>query len=251
MRSPDIEGMAITSSGRKLVVASGVLRLADGKKISVRGAKFEIAACPDLAYSNEPFQLVAADAPDPFPWTRTPRGTLVGGTVMPNLLDPGSVKVRAAGVADPTGRGGSYSGGAEIRCDVDLVWGRILAAPIDRGAGEVCLDDVDNDGSAPNRSAYYFNQSGVSARSSLGQSENVLIDYNVYQRRISTLYVDNCGRLSLLDGQLSRGTPSPPAIPAGSIAVANINAPPKRNWLEKSDIMPIASLYQKLASTHE
>ncbi len=73
-------------------------------------------------------------------------------------------------------------------------------------------------------------------------AEALLISYEVRQRRICTLVLEKTGKISLLEGELSTGSPSPPVVPDDCLAIANVVAPSGNRELSKADILPIAQL---------
>ncbi|MBX9721748.1 MAG: SGNH/GDSL hydrolase family protein [Candidatus Obscuribacterales bacterium] len=68
------------------------------------------------------------------------------------------------------------------------------------------------------------------------------ISYEVRQRRLCTLVLEKTGKISLLEGELSTGSPSPPVVPEGCLPIANVLAPSGQRDLCKADILPIARL---------
>lgn len=70
-------------------------------------------------------------------------------------------------------------------------------------------------------------------------SENVLLNYTVRQQRICTIAADRFGKLHLITGKLSRGSPSPPSVQADKLALINVLAPPFDAELEPEDVMLI------------
>lgn len=71
------------------------------------------------------------------------------------------------------------------------------------------------------------------------ENESVLLEYAVYQRRIDTLVIDQNGKARLIKGVPTQFAPNPPAIPSGTVPLANILAEPMDRGLKNTDIMPI------------
>jgi lysophospholipase L1-like esterase len=218
--APGITGLNMQIFGRQILVAAGAVRLANGKRLQVRGRTFNLAPCPGVSYRDEPFQLVSVDSPDPFPWTRTPKGTAVCGTTVSDVLVPTSIRIKTE-ERDLSG---------DINFDVDPVWGRVLS-----------MSSAGADGLQRGEMAAFGELTPTDAHNvHFCQPQNVFLDYTIRQRRLSTIYVDTAGTLQLSEGVPSRGSPSPPAVPPGAIVLANVLVPSFSDWLGRTDIMPVS-----------
>ncbi len=81
----------------------------------------------------------------------------------------------------------------------------------------------------------------LAAHDSEKVTEEVLLNYTVRQQRICTIAADRAGNLHLIEGKLSKGSPSPPQVPDGKIALLNVLAPPFDADLKNEDLMLIKS----------
>ncbi|MBU6455078.1 MAG: hypothetical protein KGS72_25125 [Cyanobacteria bacterium REEB67] len=218
--APNTTGLNMRVFGRQILVAGGTVRLTNGRVLAVRGRTFSLAPCPGVSYRDEPFQLVSVDSPDPFPWTRIPKGTAVCGTTVADVLVPASLRIKSADrdLSD------------DINFEVDPVWGRVLST-----------SRVGADGLQRGEMAAFGDLNPADAHNvHFCQPQNVFLDYTIRQRRLSTLYVDKTGILQMCDGVPSRGSPSPPAIPHGAVILANVLVPSFSDWVSRADIMPVS-----------
>jgi hypothetical protein len=203
MENRDCHGLSLKVSGRNVIVNPGSCLLS-GKTIKVAGVtSLQIPPVLPETVADERSKLFSATDDHPF-FVRIPAGFMAGGA-----------------------RGGPV-GGLLVRDSLSV---RSAASPpvVFRPGVDYRVE--------PNWSSIERVASG-----SAKEGQDVLLSYRIYRTRIDTVAVDSAGQIKLFSGQPTAFAPTPPALPAGMLPLANILAPPFERPLDSKSVMPIESL---------